>query len=82
MIRRRLTTVNGVTTRQQFPGNIIPKIGFSKIATNLLPLIPDPTSPGTTTNYNYIQTTNTDDYVWSLKLDHSITQNHRVVVLS
>ena len=74
-------TVNGVTTRQPFPGNIIPKDRFSKIATNLLPFIPDPTSPGTTTNYNYIQTTNTDDYVWSLKLDHSITTKPARVVL-
>src|SRR5437867_3173166 len=31
-----------------------------------------------TGNYQFLQSSQTDDYIWSLKLDHSITQNHRV----
>ena len=72
------TTANGAATRQPFGGNIIPKTRFSKVSANILPLIPDPTAPAVTGNYQYLQTSQTDDYIWSLKLDHSITQNHRV----
>lgn len=71
------SSANGVTTRQPFPGNIIPQNRFSTISKNLLPFIPDPTGPGTASNYNYIQTSNTDDYVYSIKIDHSFTPNHR-----
>ncbi len=71
-------TENGSTTRQPFPGNAIPKNRWSSISTKLLPLIPDPNSPGIAGNYQYIQTTNQDDYIWTLKLDHSITARNRV----
>ena len=70
--------VNGVSTRTPFAGNQIPQSQWSKVSTNILPYIPGTTSQGVTGNYSYIQQTTTDDYIWSLKLDHAITQNNRV----
>ena len=72
------TVSNGVTTRQPFAGGIIPKNRWSTVSANLLPFIPDPNAPGTTNNYQYIQSTTLDDYIWTLKVDHSITANNRV----
>ncbi|HYM11661.1 MAG TPA: hypothetical protein VEU62_13070, partial [Bryobacterales bacterium] len=69
---------NGVSTRTPFAGNIIPKSQWSKISANILPFIPDPTSPGTQGNYQFIQQTTINDYIWSVKLDHSITSNNRI----
>src|SRR5260370_27353405 len=37
-------TANGATTRQPFAGNLIPKTRWSKVAGNILPLVPDPPS--------------------------------------
>jgi len=72
------TTANGVTTRTPFPGNIIPQNRFSTISKNILPLIPDPTRPGTSGNYDFLGSSVHDDTIWTLKLDHSITQNQRI----
>ena len=71
-------TVNGVTTRAAIPGQYHPEDRFSKISNNILPFIPAPTSAG---NHNKLQLhpdNETDDYVWSLKVDHSIHENQRV----
>ncbi len=70
--------VNGVNTRQPFPGNLIPQSRWSKVSSNILPYIPNPTSGGTQGNYQFVSPTQLDDYIWSLKLDHSITPNNRI----
>jgi hypothetical protein len=70
--------VNGVNTRLPFAGNAIPQDRFSKISKNLLPLIPNPQTSATTANYQYIASTVLEDYIWTLKFDHSITQNNRI----
>ncbi|HWQ52952.1 MAG TPA: TonB-dependent receptor [Bryobacteraceae bacterium] len=72
------TTVDGVTTRQPFAGNVIPKSRWSKVATNMLPLIPDPTTSGISGNFTFVNTTQRSDYIWSTKFDHSITAANRV----
>src|SRR5581483_4825584 len=68
----------GVTTREPFAGNLIPKNRFSKVANNILPFIPAPNTPAVTGNFNYTGSSITNDYIWTLKFDHSITERHRV----
>jgi hypothetical protein len=70
-------TTNG-TNRDPFPGNIIPKNRFSKVAQNLIPLIPDPNTNRLAQNYNFVNQTTLDRYIWSLKFDHSFTPGNRV----
>jgi len=64
-------------TRTPFGGNLIPRSRFSRVATNVLPLIPNPTNPGLANNYAYVNTSVVDDYHWSLKFDHAFTTNNR-----
>lgn len=70
--------VNGVNTRTAFPGNLIPQSRFSTISKNILPLIPDPSRPGIVSNFDFLGSSVHDDTLWTLKLDHSISANHRV----
>ncbi|MDQ2899596.1 MAG: TonB-dependent receptor, partial [Acidobacteriota bacterium] len=71
------TTANGVTTRQQFPGNIIPASRFSKVSNNIIPLIPDPNQAGVTGNYAFLNSSVHTDYIYSIKADHAITASNR-----
>jgi hypothetical protein len=70
------TTVG--TTRQQFPGNIIPQSRFSRIARNVVPLIPDPTRPTIAQNFDFVNETPFERDIWSIKVDHAFTPTHRV----
>jgi hypothetical protein len=65
-------------TRAPFPGNIIPQSRFSRISRNILPLIPDPNVPRLAGNYNFVNTSAFDRYIWSMKFDHAITDSNRV----
>jgi hypothetical protein len=66
------------STRTPFAGNIIPQSRWSKISSNILPFIPAQNLPGITGNYTYTNLQTTDDYIWSLKLDHAITHKNRI----
>ncbi len=66
------------STRQPFPNNAIPSSRFSRVASNVLPLIPNPTRPTLAANYDFISTQIYSQYIWSLKFDHAITDNNRV----
>lgn len=70
------TTVGN--TRQPFPGNIIPQSRFSRVSRNLLPLIPDPTRPTLQGNYDFVNTSISTQYIWSLKFDHAFSPNNRI----
>ena len=70
------TTAGDVRT--PFAGNQIPTSRFSKIAQNLIPAIPDPTRSLITGNFDNVNSTAYDRYVWNLKFDHAITTNNRV----
>jgi len=72
------TTAGGATTRQPFAGNIIPRTRFSKVAGNILPAIPAPNTSAITGNFNYTGSSITNDYIWSLKIDHTIKEKHRL----
>ncbi len=70
------TTVG--TTRQAFPNNKIPTNRFSAISSKILSLIPDPTVAGIQNNYNIVNVSSLDHYMWSIKLDHAFTENNRL----
>src|SRR5262245_55984457 len=64
--------------RQPFAGNLIPTARFSKVAQNLIPLIPNPTQNKLAGNYDFVNTTLYERTIWSLKFDHAITSSNRV----
>jgi hypothetical protein len=70
------TTVGNV--RQQFAGNIIPSGRISAISKKFLAALPDPNLPGVTNNLAFVNESQVLDNVWSLKLDHALTPNHRI----
>jgi hypothetical protein len=65
-------------TRSPFPSQIIPKDRFSKIATNLIAAIPDPTRSSLLGNYDNVNVTTINDYIYNVKLDHAFTPNNRL----
>jgi len=65
-------------TRTPFPGNIIPQSRFSRISRNLIAAIPDPTRTTLIQNFDFINRSVFDRYIWNLKFDHAITQNNRI----
>ncbi len=70
------TTSGG--TRLPFAGNQIPTARFSSISKNFLTVMPATTGPGVTSNYDYTYQSTLDDYVLTIKADHSITPNNRI----
>jgi hypothetical protein len=66
------------TTRQVFAGNLIPASRFSSISSKMLSVIPATNRSGVTANYDFNGTTKLNDYVATIKLDHSITPNNRI----
>ncbi|MBM3725898.1 MAG: TonB-dependent receptor [Acidobacteria bacterium] len=66
------------TTRQPFPGNMVPQARFSRIARNVVPLIPDPTRPSLAQNYDFVNESPFKRDIWSMKFDHAFTPGHRV----
>ncbi|MGH9845748.1 MAG: carboxypeptidase regulatory-like domain-containing protein, partial [Blastocatellia bacterium] len=67
-------------TGQPFSGNIIPQNRFSNVSRNALAVVPQPTLPGLQNNYLATTTTNRKWDTWSIKGNHSITQNHLIGV--
>jgi len=68
-------------TRIPFPNNQIPTSRFSKVASNILPFIPDPNVGGTSDNFSFVNTGTLTDRIWSLKIDHAFTPNKPSLVL-
>jgi len=64
--------------RQPFAGNIIPQSRFSRIARNVVPLIPDPNTNRLAQNYNFVNQSPFDRTIWSLKFDHAFTPTNRL----
>jgi hypothetical protein len=65
-------------TRMPFPGNIIPANRISKVASNVLPLIPSPDLPAYFNNYLNRTANPTSDVSWSIKADQILTAKQRV----
>jgi hypothetical protein len=64
--------------RLPFGNNIIPTNRFSSISSKILPQIPNVNRSGVTANYDFISTTAFNDYIATIKADHSITPNNRI----
>lgn len=70
------TTAGNVRT--PFPGNIVPQSRFTPIAQKVVAQIPDANTPSLAGNYNFVNQSAFDRYIWSLKFDHAITDTNRV----
>jgi hypothetical protein len=71
-------TVNGQLVRDPFPGNRIPIARFSQVASNVLALIPLPTSSDRFNNFNFNGTNSVRTYTYTVKLDHALTAKQRL----
>jgi len=71
-------TVNGVTVRNVFPGNIIPKNRFDPVAAKIQNYFPLPSRPGLQNNWQQAATTVRKNEVVSVKIDHSLTDKSRL----
>lgn len=65
-------------TREPFPGNRIPADRFSSVSKNILPLIPNPTGPGISSNFSVNNLGERDLDIWSIKGDHNFSDRNRV----
>jgi len=65
-------------TRMPFPGNSIPANRISRVAANVMPLIPAPDFPSYFNNYLNRTANPTTDESWSIKVDQILTSNQRV----
>jgi hypothetical protein len=73
-------SVNGVITRQPFPGNVIPAGRINPVAANLLRFYPLPNRPGNpdfTGNYSIDQPWTYSYHYEMAKIDHEWSQSHR-----
>ena len=72
-------TVNGLVTRMQFPGNVIPASRFDPVALKIQALIPKATVAGALTNNLAIgDPTSRQTYIPSLKIDHFVSQKTKL----
>lgn len=65
-------------TKLPFPGNKIPSDRFSKVARNLLPLIPNPTRPTLLQNYDFVNQSVIEQKIWSIKAEHAFKDTNRL----
>jgi hypothetical protein len=65
-------------TRTPFPGNRIPLNRRSQVAARTFALVPAPDSAAYLNNFVHRGANYTEDDVWSLKVDHNITDTQRV----
>jgi len=61
--------------RSPFPGNRIPASRISPIAQRLLALVPPPTAPGFSTNFERATVRKKDTESFDVKIDHQASQN-------
>jgi hypothetical protein len=66
----------GVCTRQQFPGNIIPSDRINPVAKAFMPFIPDPINSSQTNNILTSGSTTTTENRWGIKMDHYLSQKY------
>ncbi|MBI3681219.1 MAG: TonB-dependent receptor [Acidobacteria bacterium] len=66
------------STRQPFASQIIPRSRFSAISQKLLAEIPDPTRSTLISNFDNVNQTIYDRYIYNIKIDHAITANNRL----
>lgn len=76
-----LTTMpdgKGGNTRQPFSGNIIPQNRISDVSKNILSYVPKSATQAVVNNYPASGNTRNDNYNYTIKIDHYLSQNHRL----
>lgn len=75
-----LTTqiVNGNPIRQPFAGNIIPNDRINQVGRNIAGNYPLPNQPGFVNNYFATATRKTDDDTAGIRVDHMVSDKHKV----
>jgi hypothetical protein len=78
------TVVNGVATRQQFPGNQIPLARFDSVALKVLNMFPSPNGPGNASpsgvanNYLSNPSAKDDSDGFDVRIDHKISDSNSI----
>ena len=77
-----LTTTSASSTRTAFPGNVLPANRLDPVARSLLKYLPQPNTPGNpltaTNNFTSNFSAPTNENLYSIRADHSITDNQKV----
>ena len=71
---------NGFRVRDPFPNNIIPPSYIDPIAAKIQALIPTATRPGATNNFEQMGTTQRQNEITSIKVDHSFSPSSKLSV--
>ena len=72
-------TIFDPTAGKPFPNNTIPQSRFSPLSASLIPLMPDPTGPGYTNNFqSNIGVTPTRQTPWGFNIDHTINDKQSI----
>ncbi|MBI4877579.1 MAG: TonB-dependent receptor [Acidobacteria bacterium] len=74
------TAAGGRTSRQPFPGNVIPSSRIDPMAGKILPFFPQPNLPGTadgTNNWTAPNSDTDDFYSHVFRIDHNFSERHR-----
>jgi hypothetical protein len=71
------------STGQPFPGNVIPPSRFSALAKSILPMIPDPNTPGINSGLQSnelpaIHSVAINQHLWSYTIDHNISASQSI----
>jgi hypothetical protein len=67
-------TCGGLTSGEQFPGNVIPAACISPTSATFLQYLPDPNLPGHTSNRSYAPYPNNEiQHVWGFTIDEAIS---------
>ena len=79
-------TVNGIPTRDPFPGNLIPSASQDPVARKMMDFWPQPNNPNVNPSTpwvnNYVQSSKwpTSRSEWIMKFDHKLTEKHQTFV--
>jgi len=68
----------GGFVRDPFPGNIVPSNRISPVAKRFMDLLPQPDFPGIVNNWVSRQASPTDNDMFSVKIDHTFNDHHKV----
>jgi Carboxypeptidase regulatory-like domain len=71
-------TANGVTTRSQFPGNIIPASRVNPVAAKLINLYPDPQNALANNNYQRTGARDQTDNTLDTRVDHRFSDANNI----
>lgn len=74
------TTVNGVTTRTPFPGNIIPASLINPIGQAIMDLFPAPNLPGLANNFSYNPPRTLSPIQGDVRIDHRFSDSDSLFV--